>query len=214
MVAKYVDGVIERNANIVAPRRIKVFDDNGVLNGGLGVVPAAQRPTVSVSETSNGVINRTILTCTAMPISVADDAGQAQYGGKAIYNFPVGMLCTMGAVIEGTLTMGVTGTFIDEYTGVVALGSATATTGATLTGTEATFLQEVALTTAVAKVADTDAQSIATALIESGARWVDGTATAPVMYLNFAIADDGTHTAGTGTFTGVITFVWMLLGDN
>ena len=214
MVAKYVDGVIERNANIVAPRRIKVFDDNGVLNGGLGVIPPAQRDTVSVSETSNGVINRTILTCTAMPISVADDAGQAQYGGKAIYNFPVGMLCTMGAVIEGALTMGVTGTFIDEYTGVVALGSATATTGATLVSTEATFLQEVALTTAVAKVADTDAQSIATALTESGARWVDGTATAPVMYLNFAIADDETHTAGTGTFTGVITFVWMLLGDN
>jgi hypothetical protein len=149
-----------------------------------------------------------------LPISVADDAGQAQYGGKAIYNFPEGMLCTMGAVIDGSLTMGVTGTFINEYTGNVSLGSVTASTGATLTGTEATFLQETALTTAVAKVANSDAQSIATALTESGARWVDGTATAPVMYLNFAIADDATHTAGTGTFTGVITFVWMLLGDN
>ncbi len=214
MVAKYVDGVIERNANIVAPRRIKVFDDNAVLGGGLGTIPSAQRGTVTVVETSNGVINRSVITCTALPISVADDAGVAQYGGKAIYNFPEGMLCTMGAVIDGSLTMGVTGTFIDTYTGVVALGSATASTGADLVSTEATFLQEVAMTEAVAKVANTDAQSIATALTESGARWVDGTATAPVMYLNFAIADDGTHTAGTGTFTGVITIVWMLLGDN
>ncbi len=214
MVAKYVDGFVARNDNIVAPRRVKVFDDNGVLGGGLGVIPSAQRGTVTVSETSNGVINRTIITCTAMPISIADDAGTAQYGGKAIYNFPEGMLCTMGAVVSGALTLGVTGTIITTYTGVMALGSVTASTGADLVSTEATFLQSCALTTAVAKVAAIDATSVATALTEAGSRWVDGTSTAPVMFLNFAIADDATHTAGTGTFTGVITFVWMLLGDN
>lgn len=214
MVQKFVEGEIARNANIVAKRRIKVFDDNGVLNEGLGLIPSAQRPYITVVETSNGVINRTVLTCTALPISIADDAGQAQYGGKAVYNFPEGMLCTMGAVIDGSLTLGTTGTIIDEYTGKVALGSVTASTGASLTSTEATFLQETALTTAVAKVANADSQSIATALTEAGSRWVDGTATAPVMYLNFAIDDDNSHTAGTGSFTGTISFVWMLLGDN
>lgn len=214
MVKKYVEGEIARNDNIVAKRRIKIFDDNGVLNEGLGVIPPAQRGYIEVAETSNGVVNRTILTCTALPISIADDAGQAQYGGKSVYNFPEGMLCSMGAVIDGSLTLGTTGTIIDTYTGVVALGSVTASTGATLTSTEATFLQETALTTAVAKVANSDAQSIATALTEAGSRWVDGTSTAPVMYLNFAIADDASHTAGTGSFTGVISFVWMLLGDN
>jgi len=214
MVAKYVDGFIARNDNIVAPRRVKIFDDNGVLGGGLGVVPSAQRGTVSVSETSNGVINRTIITCTALPITVTDDAGQGQYGGKAIYNFPEGMLCTMGAVVSGALTLGTTGTIIDAFTGVVALGSITATTGSTLVSTEATFLQSCALTTAVAKVAAVDAVSVAAALTEAGSRWVDGTATAPVMYLNFLVADDSSHTTATGTFTGVVTFVWMLLGDN
>lgn len=36
--------------------------------------------------------------------------------------------------------------------------------------------------------------------------------TAAPVFLNFAIADDATHTAGTGTFTGTITIAWVNVG--
>lgn len=211
MTVKYVKGVVQRNSNVNSSvRDIPVYNDNGKV----GLVPASIAQYVSEETFGNGVVNRTKLTCTALPISVADDAGVAQYGGVKVYDFPEGMLMSFGAVLDGALTMGATGTFINTYTGVIALGTATASTGSTLTGTEATILQSTAMSTAVAKVADTDAQSIATALTEAGSRWIDGTATAVDMYLNVAIADDATHTAGTGTWTGTIEFVWMVLGDN
>lgn len=178
-----------------------------------GTVPTAG---VTAYETADaaGIIRRTVLECNSVALSVADDAGVAQYGGVQVYDFPEGMICCLGAQMNGTLTMGVTGTIIDAWTGVCALGTVTATTGATLVSTEATWLQSVAIGAATSKVGTIDAVSVATALTEAGARWVDGTATAADMYLNFAIADDVTHTAATGTFTGTIEFIWMTLGDN
>lgn len=175
-------------------------------------VGAKNGATVTVQEYGNGIVNKTVLTCTATPISVSDDAGVAQYGGVKVYDFPEGMLCIHGAVIDGSLTG--YASLIDTFDGDVALGTATATTGATLTGTEADILQSTALTQAVAEVANCDAQSIATALTESGARWLDGTATAKDMYLNFVIDDNAAHGAGTATFTGTISFLWSILGDN
>jgi len=41
----------------------------------------------------------------------------------------------------------------------------------------------------------------------------DGHTTAGAVYLNVAIADDATHTAGSGTWTGTIILDWSLLGD-
>lgn len=178
-------------------------------NAGVG---AKNGSTITVQEYGGGPLRKTVLTCTATPITISDDAGVAQYGGVKVYDFPEGMLCTLGAVIDGSLTG--YASLIDTFDGDVALGTATATTGATLTGTEADILQSVALTQAVSEVANCDAQSVATALTESGARWHDGTATAKDMYLNFVIDDNAAHGAGTATFTGTISFVWMILGDN
>jgi hypothetical protein len=171
--------------------------------------------TIAVAEYGDGVLHKTVLTCTATPVTIADDAAVAQYGGVKVYDFPAGMICTMGAVVSGSLTAGVTGTIIDNWDGDVALGTVTATTGATLTSTEADIMQSVSVSAGAAdKIGVVDAVSVATALTEAGARWLDGTATAKDMYLNFVIDDDATHTAGTATFTGTIEFVWMNLGDN
>jgi hypothetical protein len=175
-------------------------------------VGAKNGSTVTVTE-SVPVIHKTVLTCTALPISIADDAAVAQYGGVKVYDFPEGLICTLGAVIDGAVTGGVTGTIINTWAGGIALGTATATTGATLTGTEADIMPEVDVAAATAKVAVVDAVSVATALTESGARWLDGTATAKDVYLNLVVDDDATHTAGTVTFTGTITLHWMNLGD-
>lgn len=187
----------------VATGPIKVSYGAGAKNGA----------TVTATEYGDGIVHKTVLTCTATPITITDDADVAQYGGVKVYDFPEGMLCTMGAVIDGAVTGGVTGTIINTWAGGVALGTATATTGATLTGTEADILPEVDVAAATAKVATVDAVSVATALTESGARWLDGTGTAKDLFLNLVVDDDVTHTAGSATFTGTITFIWIILGD-
>jgi hypothetical protein len=199
------------NANV---RQIGTVDlDAQSVAAEAGKVPAAVAATCVATEFGDNLIHRTVLTCTALPISVADDAGQAQYGGVQVYTFPEGLICSFGAIISGNLTMGATGTFIDAFTGVNALGSVVATTGATLVAGEATWLQSTANATAAAKVAAISSVSIATQLTEAGSRVFDGTGTAAPVFLNFAIADDVTHTAGTGTFTGTITIAWMKIGD-
>lgn len=212
MVDRLVDGFERVNANIVKPRRMNLNALGGATD--YGSVPEAVKPTCVATETGDGILRRTVLTCTALPLSLADDAGVAQYGGVQVYTFPQGLITSLGAMISGSLTLGVTGTFIDAFTGVNALGTVTASTGSSLTSTEATWLQSTANATAATKVAAIDSVSVATALTESGGRWVDGTATAAAMFLNFAIADDASHTAGTGTFTGTIEFVWIKIGDN
>lgn len=179
----------------------------------VGTVPDAVKAYIAVTEYGNDLVHRTVLTCTNLPLSIADDAGVAQYGGVQVYTFPEGLIFSKGAIISGNLTLGVTGTIINTFTGVNALGSATASTGATLTGTEATWLQSTANATAAAKVAAISSVSIATALTEASSRIVDGTSTPAQIFLNFAIADDATHTAGTGTFTGTITISWEKIGD-
>lgn len=184
--------------------------DEPLTTSGVG---AANGATVTAVEAGDGVWHRTTLTCTATPITISDDAGVAQYGGVKVYDFPAGLINIQGAVIDGALTAGVTGTIIDAWEGDVALGTVTATTGATLTGTEANIMPSVAIAAATSKVGTCDAVSVATALTESGARWIDGTSTAVDMFLNFVIDDDATHTAGTATFTGTITFIWANLGD-
>lgn len=161
------------------------------------------------------IAKRTVIECNGLIVTISDDAGVAQYGGVKVYDFPEGMILTKGAQVYGILTAGVTGTIIDNWDGAVALGTATATTGATLTGTEANIMQSVAVSAGAAdKLGVVDAVSVATALTESGARWLDGTDTAVDMYLNFVIADDATHTAGTASFTGTIVFHWEHIGDN
>lgn len=179
-----------------------------------GTAGTAGATTIKATESMGGPIHKTVLTCTATSITISDDAGVAQYGGVKIYDFPAGCICILGAVIDGALTAGVTGTIIAAWNGDVALGSVTATTGATLVSTEANILKSTATTTAVAKVGVCDAVSVCTGdYSDTGASWHDGTATALDCYLNFVIDDDATHTAGTATFTGTVTITWVNLGD-
>lgn len=179
---------------------------------GVGSTPNAN---IVVYEYGDAAARKTVLELNQVTITISDDAGVAQYGGVQVYDFPQCMLTIKGAQINGTLTAGVTGTIIDNYDGDVALGTVTATTGATLTGTEANILPSTAISAGASdKLAPVDAVPIPTALTESGARWLDGTATAIDMFLNFVIDDDATHTAGTATFTGTIVFNWETLGDN
>lgn len=207
MTTRYVEVSELVNANV---KKIKTVDLDDAPTTSVGSVPHAIRTYVTVAENGDSVIHQTVLTCTALPVTISDDAAVAQYGGVQVYDFPLGLLNTLSAVVSGTLTAGVTGTIIDNWDGDVALGTVTATTGATLVSTEATIMQSVAVSAGASdKIGVVSASSVATALTESGARWIDGTATAADMFLNFVIDDDATHTAGTAAFTGTITVTWI-----
>jgi hypothetical protein len=170
--------------------------------------------TVTAAENGTGVVHQTVLTLTATPITISDDADTAQYGGVKVYTLPEGHAAILGAVVSGELTAGVTGTIIDNWDGDVALGTVTATTGSTLTGTEANILPSASVSAGAAdKIGVVAAASAATALTESGARWLDGSTTPVPVFLNFVIDDDATHEAGTAAFTGTITLTWINLGD-
>lgn len=161
------------------------------------------------------IAKRTVIECNGLSVTISDDAAVAQYGGVKIYGFPEGMILTKGAQVAGILTAGVTGTIINNWAGDVSLGTAIATTGSTLIGTEADIMQSVSVSAGASdKLGVVDAASVATALTESGARWLDGTTTPVDMYLNFLIDDNVTHTAGTASFTGTVVFHWEHLGDN
>jgi len=185
----------------------KVYADTPA---GAGVKAGA---TVSVQEFGDGVWHKTVLTCVATPITIADEAGQGQYGGVKVYDFPEGMLATLGAVIDGSVIGGVTGTIIATWDGDIGLGVEVVSDHQDATGKIGVVLQSTATSQAIAKVANVDAVTIATKLTESGARWLDGTGTAKDLYLNLLVDDSASHTAGTATFTGTISFMWAILGD-
>lgn len=210
-MGRLVEGYKAHNANIRTKHGTKNLDTAAA---GFGSIPAAVQAYVTATEYGDESFHKTVLTCTALPLSIADDEGVAQYGGVQVYTMPKGAIISLGASVKGNLTLGVTGTIIAAFTGVNALGTATAGTGATLTGTEATWLQSTANAEAAAKVAAIASCSVATALTESPGRVVDGRTTAAPVFLNFAIADDASHTAGTGTFTGTITLAWVNVGGN
>lgn len=208
-MGRSIDAYVAVNANVRQPAIVDLDKQAEIAE--VGSVPSAVAAYVVATEYGDNLMHRTVLTCTDLPISLADDANVAQYGGVKVYEFPLGLISTLMAKMSGNLTLGVTGTFIDAFTGKNALGSAAAGTGATLTSTEATWLQETANATASSKVAAISSISIATQLTESGGRVFDGRSTRAPVYLNFAIADDVSHTAGTGKFTGEISFTWSKL---
>ena len=193
------------------------LDVNGnLIVGGVQVTDrsaetGAKNGSTVVDETVDGPVRKVKLTCTATPLVLTDESGTVVYGGVKVYDFPEGLLCFLGGVIDGSITAV---EVLATFDGDVALGTATATTGASLTGTEADLLQSTALTQAVAKVANCDAITIATALTESGARWLDGTTTAKDMFLNFNIDENGANATDVGSFTGTIEFAYIILGDN
>lgn len=196
-----------RQANAFDPRERKavaalfgIEGDDTANDPGLGSSPAS---TIVAAEYGNDTTwRKTVLTITALTIAMSDDAGVAQYGGAKIYDFPLGMIQFGGAVVSGNFTG--YASLIDTFDGDVAIGTATAGTGATLTGTEANIMISNPTTTAVAEVAAVSASGNATQMI-------GGHATATDAYLNFVVDDDVAHGTGNASFTGTVTLFWRNL---
>lgn len=177
-----------------------------LLDEGASDAPGAKNGSTVTADENQPVVHSTVLTCTATPLAITDDAGVAQYGGVKLYTFPEGLIQILGCVIDGAVTLGTTGTITNTWAGGIALGTAVATTGATLTGTEADVMAENDVAAATLKVAVTDAVSATSPIL-------DGTTAAKDVYLNLVVDDSATHTAGTGRFTGTVAINWVKLGD-
>ena len=194
-----------------------VTHDSGSLEITAAGVGAKAGATVTVVEHGDTVLHKTVFTCTALPITMADEADVIQHGGVKIYDFPAGLLLALGAVIDGSVTTPVhdhaSGGTIAAWDGDIALGTVVASNDNTLATTEQNLLQSTAVTQAIAQVANVDAVSAATLLTESAASWIDGTAANPDLYLNLLIDDSANNDAHTALFTGTITVTWINLGD-
>ncbi len=168
--------------------------------------------TVASAEYGDGILHKTVLTCTATPLTFGDEAGQGQYGGVKIYDFPEGLLATLGAVISGSITL--TAPAVNTWGGHIGLGLEAPVDHQDAANKTGQVMPKVATGTAAAKVAVVGAVSVAAALTESGGRWLDGTATAKDLFLNLLITDNVAHdNTITGTFTGTVTITWINLGD-
>ena len=165
------------------------------------------------SNLNTGGVRSVTLTCTALDLAFTDQPGTVLYSGTKVYDFPEGMILFLGAVIDGSVTVAAD-TAGATFDGDVSLGTVTASNNTTLTSTEADLMISNSLTTAVAQVANCDSQSSATQVTESAAVWLDGTATAKDMYLNFVVDESAFNATGDGSFTGTIQFSYIVLGDN
>lgn len=138
-------------------------------------------------------------------ITLTDETGVVAYGSREIYNFPEGDITIFAAVKDVDIVGG--GNVIAAFDGDTALGSAPATTGNTLTGTEADILPSTATPQAVASVTTANGRTIAVSK-------QDGTTTAAKVYDNY-IVDDADHNGGTITIkAGSKYWISYLVGGN
>lgn len=165
-----------------------------------------------VVATSEQLQVRTLtLTLTSVAVALTDEAGVIAYGGLKIVDFPAGLICILGAVMDLDVTKSSAGVNTN-WDGDVSLGSAAAGNDADLTGTEADIIAKTSTPQAVAGVTTANAKSTATECPV----YLDGTGTAADVYLNFLV-DDADHDVG-GTacnllVTGTIKITYVNLGD-
>lgn len=182
-------------------------DDVEFLPGNVGSTAVATATAYEVAS----VVRQAIITLTATPIVLADEAGVVAYGGLKIYDFPQGAIQILGAVADLDVTKSSAGVNAD-WDGDFGIGTVTAGNNNALATTEQNILPTTATPQAVAGVTTANGQSTIT---EAGLV-IDGTATAADAYLNFLV-DDADHNVG-GTacnllVTGTVKITYILLGD-
>lgn len=182
------------------------LDDN-LNETGNGASAAA---TVTAVEKGNSIFHQTVLTLTALPVSINDtNVG----GGTKIYDFPAGRVYVLGATasVAFTTTSTLASTLNAGVTLSWGVGSVQTTTQAS--GTLATTEQNIvnastATSSATINVAGATATAVGTAVA------LDGTTTAIDAYFNVGVPTatdiDGNATV---TVTGTITLTWVQLGD-
>jgi hypothetical protein len=121
---------------------------------GLPTIPAAVASYVSAKHVV-GPVNKTILTLTALPVLVVDEAGVTAYAGSQLLDFPAGAIAIDAALINLTTVAKTAAANIiaDAFDGDVALGTVTATNTALASKTVGLAEQAVIPYTTMAQAA-------------------------------------------------------------
>lgn len=172
-------------------------------------VGAAAGTGVASSETAqSSIVRKTVLNFTAVDVPLADEASTVAYGGLKIYDFPIGLICVLGATASLAVTKSSAGVNAD-WDGDFAIGSVTASNNGTLTSTEATVIPSTATPQAVS--------GATTAVgVSSGITYLDGHTAAADLFINFLVDDadhDVTGAACNLILNGTVTIFWIPMGD-
>lgn len=177
---------------------------------GVGSVPAAVAATCVAENTGQGSFRRTVLTLTAMPMTIVDSTGGV--GSVKIYDFPEGRILMLGGILTlaPTTTSVLASTLNASAVGAIAVGTVAAAADATLTSTEADLIPSVAIThSATINVA---AATVSGVLAASAFFAGQTTAIDAILNATITTATDIDADA-TVTYTGRIEFNWVFLGD-
>jgi len=170
-------------------------------------VGAKNGTTVTAVEYGNGAIHKTVLTLTALPLTLRDTE---QGLGVKIYDFPEGRILFLGATgsVAETTTSTLTSSLNTGVTYNWGVGSTTQANG-TLATTEQNIVQTTN-GTASATVNVAGAASNGVGVLTP----LDGTTTPLDAFFNVGIAGaDDIDGNATTTYTGTVTITWMNLGD-
>lgn len=155
----------------------------GITTAGIGAKNGA---TVTAVENGDPVLHKTVLTLTATPITLTDEAGVGQYGGVKLYDFPAGNILVFGAVVDADITLTETW-WVDTAEGDVGMGTIAPTGGDALATTEQNIIATTAVAALAAQVGPIDAQSAGVATLGAAG------ATDSDAYLNVRIDDNAAH---------------------
>lgn len=186
---------------------IEVLDGGGTRTGtpkttvGVGAKNGA-----AVAAVENvGLVHQTVLTLTALSVTMVDATTAGNQGGVKIYDFPEGNILILGATANLTTLAGVGG-ITDTAALVGSVGSTLVdSANATLTTTEANIVPS--MTGTLVGGAGT-LKGVNTAVL-----FLDGTGTPADAYLNLAVPDAGSSADDTVAVSGTITLTWINLGD-
>lgn len=165
---------------------------------------------VAATEKGDGIIHKTVLTCTAVDVALTDEAGVVAYGSLKVYDMPEGAVRVLGCTSDIDLTKSSAGVNVD-WDGDVGLGTTAADNDATLATTEQDLIPTTATPQAAAGATTANAQSTSTE-----DEVFDGTGTAKDVYINLLVDDADHDVNGTPCnliLNGTITIVWANLGD-
>ena len=200
------DGWVDLNANVrthVGPKGL----DKSAAN--VGSIPSAVQAYVSAAEYGDKAFHQTVLTLTALPITMRDTE---QGGGAKIYTFPEGRICKLGGIgaIAVTTTSELATTLKTGKTCNWGVGSVTQA-NATVATTEQDFVNVTAWTSGTTiNVANAVTKGVGPGVLASH----DGTTTPIAAFMNLAIAGAGDIDGdATVTVTGTITLSWVYVGD-
>jgi len=194
---------------------LTVTDDAAVggdltVTGTISGTPAAgavNGSVVSAVETY-GIVNKTVLTLSDVPIAVTDLTGSTNScGGTKIYDFPAGQIYVLGFMVEN-FTFKTNATIDNAHGGDFAFGT-TVGAGPDLTSTEIDMTDAKVSIDTITNVVD--AVSAFDSVAES---YWDGTATAVDLYVNVLLDGDDIDATTTNNVDATVKIHWINLGDD